>query len=103
MAKNSPQAQDASTRSNHAYVGVLSKAILLQLDQELALEFNIQRTSWKRQIDDDAFEASVDFDSVGASSLMPQIGASALYDLVRIMARRAAKDWYAGQTPNLNT
>ena len=103
MAKNSPQAQDASTRSNHAYVGVLSKAILLQLDQELALEFNIQRTSWKRQIDDDAFEASVDFDSVGASSLMPQIGASALYDLVRIMARRAAKDWYAGQTPNLIT
>ena len=100
MAKNSPQAQDASTRSNHAYVGVLSKAILLQLDKELALEFNIQRTSRKRQIDDDAFEASVDFDSVGASSLMPQIGASALYDLVRIMARRAAKDWYAGQTPN---
>ena len=100
MAKKSPQAQDASTRSNHAYVGVLSKAILLQLDKELALEFNIRRTSWKRQIDDYAFEISAAFDRVGGSGLMPQIGASALYDLVRIMARRAAKDWYAGQTPS---
>lgn len=100
MAKNSPQAQDAVSSSSHAYVGVLSKAILLQLDKELALEFNIRRTSLRRQIDNDAFENSAAFDSVGASGLTPKIGASALYDLVRIMARRAAKDWYAGQTPS---
>ena len=100
MNKNSPPAQDAVSSSNHAYVGVLSKAILLQLDKELALEFNIRRTSWKRQIDDYAFEDSAAFDSVGASGLILQIGSSALHDLVRIMARRAAKDWYAEQTPS---